>query len=116
MRILQGRLLEQTTRPARLAALTIVMLSACQGETTNPELSAGVVRVVVRTIGATFDGDGYFYRIGSADFPLAVQDSQEIGGLPYGQVPVELGGLANNCRAFSPGPDSLVIDNLMGKV
>jgi hypothetical protein len=106
MRLLQRRLLEKMTRGSRFAALTIVMLSACQSEI-NTEPVGGVLRVVVRTSGATFDSDGYTYRVGSSTVTLAVQDSQDLRDLPVGRVPVELGGLADNCRAFSPGPDSV---------
>jgi len=106
MRLPQRRSLEQLTRRSRFAALTIVVLSACQSET-NTEPVGGVLRVVVRTSGATFDSDGYTYRVGSSTVTLAVQDSQDLRDLPVGRVPVELGGLAANCRAFSPGPDSV---------
>jgi WD40-like Beta Propeller Repeat len=93
----------------RLAALGLAMLG-CGREPTDPdpEPSGGTLRVLMRTAGATLDGDGYTYRVGSTTLTLAVQDSQDIG-LPAGRIAVGLNGVADNCRPFSPGPDSVTI-------
>lgn len=88
--------------------LIVVTIAACQDEPTGPD-NRGTLRVLVLTVGASLDTNGYSYQVGSSNITLAVQDSQEIQELPAGQVPVGLGGLATNCRAFSPGPDSVLI-------
>jgi hypothetical protein len=105
---LPGRMIADPNLDAMrlLRALAIVTLSACQSEI-NTEPVGGVLRVVVRTSGATLDSDGYTYRVGSSTVTLAAQDTQDLRDLPVGRVPVELGGLAANCRAPSPGPDSV---------
>jgi dipeptidyl aminopeptidase/acylaminoacyl peptidase len=98
-----------TKHAVRLAALALVVISACERDATNPEPSDGTLRVLMRTNGFTLDGDGYSYRVGSVTVSLAVQDSQDVADLPAGEVPVELSGIASNCRAFTQGPESVTI-------
>jgi WD40 repeat protein len=94
----------------RLAVMIVVPLAACQSDTIDPApVTTGTLRVLMRTSGATLDEDGYSYRIGSATVRLAVQDSQDIADLPASSVAVELGEIANNCAAYTPGPDSVAI-------
>jgi hypothetical protein len=99
-------------RAAPVTCLTmLVLLAACLGETTDPgQVPSGTLRVLMRTVGATYDADGYTYRIGSSSITMAVQDSQEVRELPVGRAAVGLSGLASNCQAYSYGPDSVTID------
>ncbi|HET6838046.1 MAG TPA: hypothetical protein VFH24_08375, partial [Gemmatimonadales bacterium] len=93
-----------------LAMMIVVLLLGCQSDTVDPPpVTTGTLRVLMRTNGATLDEDGYEYRIGSVTVPLAVQDSQDIGDRPAGPVAVELAGIANNCSAFTPGPQTVSI-------
>jgi hypothetical protein len=88
----------------------LLLLAACHGEPIDPAAPTGALRITMQTLGATLDGDGYLYRVGDSTVTLAVQDSQEVAGLPSGPLGVQLEGLATNCRAFSPGPPSVTID------
>lgn len=93
-----------------LALMIAALLPSCQSDTVDPPpVTTGTLRVLMRTNGATLDEDGYEYRIGSTTVPLAVQDSQDIGDLPAGPVAVDLAGIANNCSAFTPGPQTVSI-------
>jgi Tol biopolymer transport system component len=108
MRLLQRRSQVKARRGPRVATLAAILLAAC-GDATDPDRGSGTLRVLMHTIGATLDADGYAYQVGSTSIALAVQDSQEIRDLPFGEVNLELGGLADNCRAFSPGPPSVTV-------
>jgi hypothetical protein len=90
----------------RLALLAFAMLSACLGETTTP-VEAGTIRVLVSTIGASLDADGYSLRVGTSEVALEAQDSLDITNVPVGPTPLALSGLADNCRAFSYPPPSV---------
>jgi WD40 repeat protein len=112
MKLPHERSLGHTSPVTWLTMLGLVTLAACLGETTDPgQVPSGTLRILMRTVGATFDPDGYTYRIGSSNITLALQDSQEVRELPVGRAAVGLSGLANNCRAFSYGPDSVTIDS-----
>ena len=110
MRLPYERSLGRAAPVTCLTILMLVTLSACVGDMTDPGPS-GTVRILMRTIGATLDADGYIYRIGSSSITLAVQDSQEVRELPVGRAAAGLSGLANNCQAYSYGPDSVTIDS-----
>jgi hypothetical protein len=97
-----------SARALRLALMSVSLLSACGGDTVEPPLT-GTLHLRMRTSGASFDGDGYTYQVGSTQLTLAVQDTLDIPDLPAGPVPLALGGLADNCRAFSPGPSTVTI-------
>jgi hypothetical protein len=97
-----------TLRAMRLVLTSLALLSACGGDTVEPR-TGGTLHVQMRTAGASLDGDGYTYQVGSTQVALAVQDTMDITDLPAGPMPLALGGLADNCRAFSPGPSTVTV-------
>lgn len=115
MQLGPSRSLAHARRAAHLATWATLVIAACRSDTTDPEPpdepepAGGTLRVLMRTTGATLDRDGYSYRVGSMTLALAVQDSQDIANLPAGEVSVELGGMANNCRDVAPGQSSVTI-------
>src|SRR5688500_14034879 len=88
-----------------------VALSACSSEPpTVPSPSRGALRVLVRTTGATLDDNGYSLRVGSSDYPLAIQDSLDLRDLQPGPLPLALSDVAVNCRILSL-PSSVTIES-----
>ena len=93
----------------RHAAVTsVVLLLACGDNAAPPALGASL-HIEMRTLGASFDGDGYQYQVGPSSLTLSVRDTLQIDDLPAGPIPLALGGIADNCRAFSPGPPTLTL-------
>lgn len=82
----------------------LVFLAACGGDSnTSPE--TGSVHVVVATIGAELDPDGYTVLVdGTARGHVASQADSTLTGLPVGSVSVNLSGVAGNCHATTPLP------------
>jgi WD40-like Beta Propeller Repeat len=97
-------------RLPRLAAVSFIVVSACQSETTRPA-EGGTLRVLVRTSGASLDRDGYALHVGPSEVSLQAQDSLDIPDVPLGRIPLALSGLADNCRAFTYPPPAVEVES-----
>src|SRR5207247_3689689 len=67
----------------------------------------GSLRVTTSTTGSSLDGDGYTVTVdGSTSQPIASNNSTGVtfSGLPTGDHPVELTGVATNCTDAGQNP------------
>lgn len=83
----------------------LIALAGCGGDSNNGPEETGSVHVVVATIGAELDPDGYTVVIDGNDRGhVASQADSTLTGLPVGSVSVSLSGIADNCQAATPLP------------
>jgi hypothetical protein len=96
------------TQRSRGWLLLAVLLSAC-GDSSGPQNSSGLVRLITSTTGTALDPDGYTITMdGGAGRSVKLNDTTVIG-LPAGNHTLLLTGLSTNWSVSGRNPQSVLI-------
>jgi Tol biopolymer transport system component len=95
-----------------LAALGVIAMSGCGGETTNPEPTTGTVMVTVTTTGSGSDADGYTVATAGNSQSIGANDNVTFSSVAAGSQTVVLSEIAQQCE---PDETSKTVDVTAGQ-